>query len=225
MRTGNQGFNGSDIGLTIAGGGLGGQRFRPRSLDRDAVERLLRRTLRADRGAATLRRLLARTHFRPANIHLMTDEEVLRTLTRLVSVGEIQVTETRWWTNGASRREGAGGDTGSATTGGKAIQSSAAIEEDRRDRRMRSTTTPADRPFPPPSQQPDPKNWIEFQLVDHETDEPIANVPFRIALPDGAVAEHTSDGNGMIRIDDLPPGYCDIQEILDKGAFEVVGIA
>ena len=224
MRTGTGPTDASDIGFMITSSMAGGRRIQRSTLDRGAIERLLRRAMRADRGTASLRRLLSRTHFRPANIHLMTDEEVLRTLTRLVSVGEIQVAPTRWWSREYSRANG-GADGRAVTTGGKAVTSSAVTTDEWRGQPMSSASTPIDRPFPPASQQTDPKNWIEFQLVDHETDEPIANVPFRISLPDGGVAEHTSDGNGMIRIDDLPPGFCDIQEIMDKGAFEVVGVA
>lgn len=225
MRTGTGPTDASDIGFMITSRTAGGRRIQRSTLDRGAIERLLRRAMRADRGTASLRRLLGRTHFRPANIHLMTDQEVLKTLTRLVSVGELQVVPTRWWSREYSRANGAGGSGHATNTGGKAVTSSAVTTDERRGQPMGSAGKPLDRPFPPASQQTDPKNWIEFQLVDHQTDEPIANVPFRISLPDGGVSEHTSDGDGMIRIDDLPPGYCDIREIMDKGAFEVVGVA
>jgi len=222
MRTGNNHVEVAGMRFMLAGrtkGALLGPRAAPEGW---FLERLLWRAIRIERGSVGLRRLLCQSRLKPHNIHLMTDKDLVQVLTRLISVGEIRLTPTRWWTRGGIRGAGASGGAQSATTGGKAVTSTSDPAEDRRDRRMRSTVTPTDRPFPPASQQPDPKNWIEFQLVDHETDEPIANVPFRISLPDGAVAEHTSDGNGMIRIDDLPPGYCDIKAILDRDGFEVV---
>lgn len=224
METGKELFEAAGIRFDLAGRTTGTRPGGWAAPEGWFLERLLRRAIRVERGSTALRRLIGRSRLRPANIHLMTDEEVLRVLARLVSVGEIQVTPTRWWSRGYSHGAAGNGHGSAATTGGKSITSTSGSGSEFRSDPMSSAVTPGDRPFPPPS-NPEPQNWIEFQLVDHETDEPIANVPFRIALPDGAVAEHTSDGNGMIRIDDLPPGFCDIQEILDQGAFEVVGIA
>ena len=224
MRTGKEYIEAAGIRFELAGRTIGAQPGQEAAPQGWFLERLLRRAIRVERGSTALRRLIGRSRLKPANIHLMSDEEVLRVLARLVSVGEVQVTQTRWCSHGSSRGAAGDGRTQAATTGGKAITSTSGNGSEFRGEPMSSAVTPIDRPFPP-STNPEPRNWIEFQLVDHETDEPIANVPFRIALPDGAVAEHTSDGNGMIRIDDLPPGYCDIREILDRGAFEVVGIA
>lgn len=221
----------SGTGFMIADRRAGGIRVQRNAHDRAAIERQLRRAMRADRGSVALRHLLGQTHFRPANIHLMTDEEVVRVLTRLVSVGEIHVRPARWHVHASGARETAAETSGTAqasttatATGGKAVKSSSDVRAERRDRGMRPDDNTADRPMPPSSKPPEPKNWIEFHLVDDETEEPIANVPFKISMPDGSVAEHTSDGNGMIRIADLEPGYCDIREIQDRAAFEVVGI-
>lgn len=226
MREQNEQFGTSGFGFVLATEATARDRASRRSLDHGTVERLLRRVMRQHRGSAALRRLLDRAHFRPVNIHLLTDEQVVRSLRRLVSVGEIHVTPAKWWHRGHAGIDREMDETKArGATGGKPVEPIPEPASERRERRPRPAGDPADRPFPPASRPPEPKNWIEFHLVDHETDEPIANVPFRLSLPDGAVAEHTSDGSGMIRIDDLPPGYCDIQAILDKGALEVVGIA
>lgn len=201
------------------------------SRDHRAVEGLLRRRLRQGRSSTELRRLLARVPGKPLNIHLLTDEDIVRILDRKTLARRIQPPLDRWWA-GDRHRAGSASDAKSTDrakstgTGGKAVKSSAEPATDRRDRATRPGSNPADRPFPPASQQaPEPKNWIEFHLLDDETDRPIANVPFRLSLPDGSVAEHASDGDGLIRLTDLPPGFCDIQAILDRGALEVVRIA
>jgi len=67
-------------------------------------------------------------------------------------------------------------------------------------------------------------NWFEFRIVDDETDQPVADVRIRIKLPTGESREHTTDANGVVRIDDVPEGTCDIEEILDPHASEVVQV-
>lgn len=67
-------------------------------------------------------------------------------------------------------------------------------------------------------------NWVEFRIVDDETDQPLADVRIRIKLPTGESQEHTTDANGVVRIDDVPEGTCDIEKILDPHASEVVQV-
>ena len=49
-------------------------------------------------------------------------------------------------------------------------------------------------------------------------------VKLEIRVPSGEVETHVTDGNGMIRIDDLEPGTCDILAMDDAEAYEVVGV-
>ncbi len=60
--------------------------------------------------------------------------------------------------------------------------------------------------------QPD-KTWIEFRLIDDDTNTPVANVPFRITLTDGSETTRSTNGAGKIRIDDIDPGTCGILKI------------
>lgn len=83
-----------------------------------------------------------------------------------------------------------------------------------------SATTPA-----PPVSLAAPEeetDWIEFRVVDDETDMPMSGIGLKIKLPTEEIKDYTTDANGIVRIDDLTPGTCDIVEITDPDAGEVV---
>ena len=67
-------------------------------------------------------------------------------------------------------------------------------------------------------------DWIEFRVVDDETDQPVSGIGLKIKLPAGETKDYTTDSNGIVHIDDLPPGTCDIVEITDPDASEVVQV-
>ena len=73
-------------------------------------------------------------------------------------------------------------------------------------------------------QKPTKNTWIEFELLDDNTDEPIASVPFSIKLPNGNTVTKSTDATGVIRIDDVPPGVCDITKIIDNRGLEVIRV-
>lgn len=68
-------------------------------------------------------------------------------------------------------------------------------------------------------------NWVAFQVVYDDTDEPVSGVDLKIKLPDGTANIYTTDAAGKIYIAGLPEGMCDIKEMLDNDALEVVNIA
>ncbi|MFQ5568050.1 MAG: hypothetical protein ACE5G0_00160 [Rhodothermales bacterium] len=85
-------------------------------------------------------------------------------------------------------------------------------------------------PPSPPATEPPPvddilTNWITFQMVDDETDVPVADVPLKIKLSDGTVGIYVTDAAGRVHIPDLPDGTCDILEILDDDALEIVALS
>lgn len=49
------------------------------------------------------------------------------------------------------------------------------------------------------------RDWIELELIDAQG-RPLAGAPYRLLLANGAVRTGTSDAQGMIREDDVPPG-------------------
>jgi hypothetical protein len=77
---------------------------------------------------------------------------------------------------------------------------------------------------PQPAPQP-ALSWIKFQVLDDETGQPVQGVGLKVKLPTGTVKEYMTDANGMVQIDDLPSGACDIEKMLDSDALEVVDIA
>jgi type VI secretion system secreted protein VgrG len=52
-------------------------------------------------------------------------------------------------------------------------------------------------------------SWIEIALQNPDGS-PLANEPYRIKLPDGALREGKLGANGKIRLNDIPVGECEI---------------
>jgi len=59
--------------------------------------------------------------------------------------------------------------------------------------------------------------WIEIQVVDDASDEPLDWVRMAVRLPSGEENYHTTNAKGLIRIDNIEPGTCDARCDL-KGA-------
>ncbi len=107
------------------------------------------------------------------------------------------------------------------TGGGSTDVAEAEAPARRPDRRPRAPAPRAPAPPPPPPAPAEnaQKTWIEFRVVDDATNKPVSGVQMRIKLTDGAVAVHTTDSAGVIRIDGIDPGTCGIEEIdADPGA-------
>ena len=73
-------------------------------------------------------------------------------------------------------------------------------------------------------QKPTKQTWIEFELLDDQTDKPLSGVPFSIRLPNGKTVTKSTNAAGVIRIDDVPPGVCDVQKIADDSGLEVMRV-
>lgn len=77
---------------------------------------------------------------------------------------------------------------------------------------------------PPAAEPAQETNWIAFKVLYDDTDEPVAGVDLKIKLPDGSTSTYTTDGAGKIYISGLPDGTCDVQEMLDNDALEIVEV-
>lgn len=60
------------------------------------------------------------------------------------------------------------------------------------------------------------KTWVEFKVVWSETGKQVPNVRLRIANPDGIENFHTTNSQGMIRIDGIDPGDCEARSDLNN---------
>ncbi len=60
------------------------------------------------------------------------------------------------------------------------------------------------------------KTWVEFKVVWSETGKQVPNVRLRIANPDGIENFHTTNSQGMIRIDGIDPGDCEARSVLNN---------
>jgi hypothetical protein len=67
-------------------------------------------------------------------------------------------------------------------------------------------------------------NWITFQIIDDKMNQPMSDVVLKIKLPTGSVNQYTTNANGLVRIDNLPSGTCDIEEIINSDALEIVQV-
>ena len=61
--------------------------------------------------------------------------------------------------------------------------------------------------------------WVKFKVVEDATGRPIPGVKLRIRLPNGNERDYTTRSDGMVEIDEIDPGTCDMDcplEPLDK---------
>jgi type VI secretion system secreted protein VgrG len=82
-------------------------------------------------------------------------------------------------------------------------------------------------PPPPPPKKDEPvkkTHWVKFQVLDADTEKPLAGVQLKIKLPNGTEGQYSTDSNGMISFDPVDPGTCDIQKMIDTDALEVVSV-
>jgi hypothetical protein len=68
------------------------------------------------------------------------------------------------------------------------------------------------------------EHWIKLQIVDEQTGEPVEGVALKIKLPTGEVKQFTTDRTGTIEVNGIPEGSCDIEEMIDSDALEVVEV-
>jgi hypothetical protein len=65
-------------------------------------------------------------------------------------------------------------------------------------------------------------SWIEIQLIG-EDDKPIPNIEYNLMLPGGTLRSGKLDDNGCTRVDNLPPGQCQVSfPSLDQEAWTTV---
>jgi hypothetical protein len=75
-----------------------------------------------------------------------------------------------------------------------------------------------------PVAPPVTEHWVQFKVIDDETDAPIDGVKIEVKLPDGRVETLETRGGGMAEVRGLDPGKCDVVRILDEEGLEVVSI-
>lgn len=71
-----------------------------------------------------------------------------------------------------------------------------------------------------PEEKKKKPGWIEVVLVDEEN-KPVSGARYRVTLPDGTVAGGSLDDKGLVRIQGIDPGSCQITfPDLDKDAWK-----
>ncbi len=176
----------------------------------------------------TIRNVLAE-HLSVMDILRLTDEEVLQQFTWQITEGYIRLVR---WIESPLRATGrsassedysesdsvAGQDThsevSSEASSGTDSGIGAGVAETAEESTIDTETTV-------PQEETD---WIEFRVVDDGTGQPVSGVRLKIRLPTGEIRDYTTDGDGIVRIGDLPDGMCDIVEIKDLDAAEVVQV-
>ena len=55
-------------------------------------------------------------------------------------------------------------------------------------------------------------HWLELELQDdHDPPRPVAKEPYEVILPDGSTREGELDDKGRARLEELPPGECEVR--------------
>lgn len=63
---------------------------------------------------------------------------------------------------------------------------------------------------PPPAKRPPQSAWLGLELVDDQG-RPQAEEPFEVLLPDGRLVAGNLDASGKARLEDIPPGECEVR--------------
>lgn len=82
-------------------------------------------------------------------------------------------------------------------------------------------STPVSPYKPPTEEEAEQKTgWIEIEMVD-EDGQPVTGERYEITLPDGRVAKGTTDKNGLVRLNAIDTGTCQVTfPNLDQDAWE-----
>jgi len=92
-------------------------------------------------------------------------------------------------------------------------------------------TEPAPQEQPPTPRQEKKLTWIEFMVVDDISGKPVNWVRLVVKTPDGNQTYQTTNSEGLVRMEDLEPGTCDVSGELknptmsDVLAFKGMGVA
>jgi len=65
-------------------------------------------------------------------------------------------------------------------------------------------------PAAPAARTPAAKTFFACKVVDEKTGDPVSSVRLKITLPDGIEDYYTTSAGGIVRIDDIPQGTCDL---------------
>jgi len=77
---------------------------------------------------------------------------------------------------------------------------------------------------PPAPLPPRQGNWIIFRVLDEASGKPQVGVQMKIKLPSGVIADFTTDSRGLIEIQRIPAGTCEIEHVARPENLEVVKI-
>ncbi|MQA92257.1 MAG: hypothetical protein GEU90_18860 [Gemmatimonas sp.] len=159
-------------------------------------------------------------------IERFSDDEVIGYLARHLTVGRVRLLQPGHELSGQTETEDAAapnpahpndrGDSSQHQDPGTAA--GIPVPNDRPKQRRAAPSPPASSPRTLPG-----PHWITFRLVDDDTGKPVASVKLRVKAPDGTVATHRTGADGVVHIAQLIAGTCDLEEVLDQRAFEVLG--
>jgi hypothetical protein len=83
-------------------------------------------------------------------------------------------------------------------------------------------------PAPPPPRTMRRTTWVKFKVVDDATGEPVPGVRLRITTPDGIENFYTTNSAGMIELDGIDRGACDVAcdntDLKPEGVLDYVGM-
>lgn len=60
-----------------------------------------------------------------------------------------------------------------------------------------------------PATVPCVRSWVEFQLFD-DKGKPVPKAKYKVKIPDGSILDGTLNEEGVVRVDNIDPGQCQI---------------
>lgn len=143
------------------------------------------------------------------------DEVVKNELRRIVAEqgGEVRLTELLTDARRGGRRPSSSGDVVERVMqalGDGSIVMAPGDWPVRQKLPMSIATKPVKFDAPPTRRERTALTWVAFRVVDEKTSDPVSSVRLRVTLPDGVEDFYTTGASGTVRVDDLPPGTCDV---------------
>ena len=173
---------------------------------------------------ASLREVATRSRW-DAPLFACSDQEILRQLAWQLATGRLYLVPIERTTD-----YGPTGVPGGRTTPGGSQADEPSTQPQGADKPSTQPQGPgpsqgagqSEGPETPAAVDPATPHWIRFQIIDYDTETPVAGVDLHLKMPDGTVSTYTTDAQGLVHLIGVLAGTCDLEQMLNDEALEVI---